>query len=254
LRAIPLSAGGTDYLELASLSDVGCVRQNNEDSLGVFPGDDPAKGTLILVADGMGGAAAGEVASRLAVDTVSERYFHAPDVPPSEALRAALESANSAILSRAASDPRLSGMGTTCTAVVLVGRELWCGHVGDSRAYLAVDGGLRQITRDHTLAAEFERQGGEGQAPARARNVLTRCLGVRPSVTVDVAEEAVVLPDEAVLVLCSDGLCNLVEDGELLQIVTMHPPDAACRRLVRLAKERGAPDNVTVAIGRILGD
>jgi len=88
-------------------------------------------------------------------------------------------------------------------------------------------------------------------APARAKNVLTRCLGVKPDVKVDVSDSPVVLPDDAVLVMCTDGLSNLVEDGEILHVVAMHLPDGACRRLVQLAKERGGPDNVTVIVARL---
>lgn len=253
MQEIPLTAGGSDWLAVASLSDVGCVRDNNEDSIGVFPGEAPARGTLLIVADGMGGAAAGEVASRIAVETVKAHFFESSSAPP-EALREALLAGNAAIHARSAEDPDLAGMGTTCTAVAVIGHELWFGHVGDSRAYLVEDGRLRQVTRDHSLAAEFERQSGEGGAPARARNVLTRCLGVRPFVEVDVSETAIPFPEGAALVICSDGLCNQVDDGEIQQVVSMHRPDGACRRLVQLAKERGAPDNVSVAVGRVTRD
>jgi protein phosphatase len=253
VQEIPLTAEGTEWLAVASVSDVGCVRDNNEDSIGVFPGEGPARGTLLVVADGMGGAAAGEVASRIAVDTVGERFF-ASEAPPAAALQEAVEAGNAAIHARAASDPNLSGMGTTCTAVAVIGREAWFAHVGDSRAYVVDRGRLRQITRDHSLAAEYERHSGDTAVPVRARNVLTRCLGVRPAVEVDVSAEPIVLADDGTLVICSDGLCNQVADGEIHQVVTMHRPDGACRRLVQLAKERGAPDNVSVAIARITRD
>jgi len=253
LQEIPLTAGGTEWLAVASVSDVGCVRDNNEDSIGVFPGENPSRGTLLVVADGMGGAAAGEVASRIAVETVGERFF-AAEAPPADALRDAVEAGNTAIHARSGEDPNLSGMGTTCTAVAVIGRRAWFAHVGDSRAYVVEQGRLRQITRDHSLAAEFERHSGESPVPVRARNVLTRCLGVRPFVEVDVSPEPIPLGDDGTLVICSDGLCNQVDDGEIEQVVTMHRPDGACRRLVQLAKERGAPDNVSVAIARITRD
>lgn len=253
MQEIPLTAGGTEWLAVASLSDVGCVRDNNEDSIGVFPGEDPSRGTLLVVADGMGGAAAGEVASRIAVETVGERFFESQG-PPAEALREALEAGNAAIHARSGADPSLSGMGTTCTAVAVIGREAWFGHVGDSRAYVVEQGRLRQVTRDHSLAAEFERHSGESGAPARARNVLTRCLGVRPFVEVDVSAEPIRLAADGALIICSDGLCNQVDDGEIQHVVSLHRPDGACRRLVQLARERGAPDNVSVAVARVTRD
>jgi len=197
-----------EVLAVAVESDIGCVRKNNEDSAGVFPGDDPARGTLLVVCDGMGGAAAGEVASQTAVETVRAEYLKAdPGVDPAAAL---------------------------------------------SRAYLATGGELHQLTRDHSLAAEYERTGDGGAAAARAKNVLTRCLGVRPDVKVDTPEAgAVPFPDGATLVLCSDGLTNQVEDGEILHMVAMHLPKGASQRLIQLARERGGPDNITVVVARM---
>ncbi len=243
---------GSGRLVVAALSDIGNVRKNNEDSYGVLPGQNAERGHLLMVADGMGGAAGGEVASRLAVERVQACYA---DPPPGSSAAAALESAvrdaNAAIFQKSGDDPGLGGMGTTCTAVAVVGRQIWFGHVGDSRAYLATGGELNQITRDHSLAAEFERQGGSGGAAARVKNVLTRCLGVKPDVKVDTPDAPIAFPEDGCLILCSDGLTNLVEDGEILHVASMHLPDGAAKRLVQLAKERGAPDNVTVIIARI---
>jgi serine/threonine protein phosphatase PrpC len=251
LQEIPLVPPGTGTLTVAWLTDVGCVRKNNEDAQGIFPGHESPKGSLIVLADGMGGAAAGEVASQLAVETVGRSYYAEPSSSPGDSLRAAIEAANAAIYGRAAEDPKLGGMGTTCTAIAVVGREIWYGHVGDSRAYVVAGQTMTQITRDHSLAAEYERTGGEGGAPARARNVLTRCLGVKPEVKVDVPEEPIRLEDDGVIVTCSDGLSNQVDDGEIFHVVSMHLPDGACKRLVQLAKERGGPDNITVQVARL---
>ena len=252
MEDIQLTPGSAEKLAVASLSDVGCVRKNNEDSKGVFEGADPSRGHLFIVADGMGGAAAGEVASGIAVETVRNMYFEpSSGSRPVEALKHAVEAANTAILRQATEDPKLGGMGTTCTTMAVVGREISFAHVGDTRLYLAANGALTQLTRDHSLAAELQRTGGSTEAPARAKNVLTRCLGVKPDVKVDVSESPLVLPDDSVLVMCTDGLSNLVEDGEILHVVAMHLPDGACRRLVQLAKERGGPDNVTVIVARL---
>ncbi len=252
MQDVPLTGDAQLKLVIGTRSDVGCVRKNNEDSLGVFPGDDPSRGTLLVVADGMGGAAAGEVASRLAVETLGESYFApASGAGPAEALKHSLESANSVIHSTAQGDSGKAGMGTTCTAIAIRGAELWIGHVGDSRAYLAVGGELRQISRDHSLAAELERTGGAPTEIARVKNILTRCLGAEAKVSVDVPDSPIPLTDGTQFVLCSDGLTNLVEDGEILHQVSMHMPEGAGQRLVDLAKERGAPDNVSVIVARV---
>ena len=240
-----------DLLAVAFESDIGCVRKNNEDSAGVFPGDTADRGSLLVVCDGMGGAAAGEVASRTAVETLSNVYFR-PDAgaDPGSALVRAVSDANHAILQAAMANTAQAGMGTTCTAVAIVGNRLWFGHVGDSRAYVVNGGEIRQITRDHSLAAEYERTGGGGMAAARAKNVLTRCLGVKPDVVVD-SDPALELAHGTTVVLCSDGLSNLVEDGEISHLVSMHLPEGACKRLVHLARERGGPDNITVMVARL---
>jgi protein phosphatase len=239
-------------LEVASLSDVGCVRQNNEDAFGSYEDVESGAGYLLIVADGMGGAAGGEIASRLAVETVQETYFAAgAGVDPCAVLKSALERANQVINQRASDDPALAGMGTTCTAAVLSGRHLCIGHVGDSRAYMARDAELHQITCDHSLAAELERRCEPGQpVPEAGRHVLTRCLGVSPEVKVDVSGPMKVDADN-LLILCSDGLSGMVRSDEILEVVLHHPPEQACRRLVDLARERGGPDNITVQVARL---
>jgi protein phosphatase len=247
---VGLRGGGE--LAVAALSDVGCVRSRNEDAQRVHPGESHERGSLCIVADGMGGAAGGEVASGIAVEKVQQIYYaNGTTGTPAQALGSALEAANVAIYLKSEEDASLAGMGTTCTAIGIVGRALWWGHVGDSRAYRAHDGSIEQLTRDHSLAAELERQGGSGGAPARARNVLTRCLGVREAVRVDVGGP-VPLGIGDVVVLCSDGLSNQVEPAEILDAVTSLPPDGACRSLVRLARLRGGPDNITVLVGAIV--
>jgi protein phosphatase len=248
---IPLG-GGRAELAVATSTDVGCVRSRNEDAQRVHPGDDPDRGSLLIVADGMGGAAGGEVASRIAVEEVQRVYYAAgTQRTPGQALAAALEAANAAIHAKSEEDASLVGMGTTGTAVAIVGRALWWAHVGDSRAYHARGGRIEQLTADHSLAAELERQGGSGGAPARARNVLTRCLGVREAVRIDVGGPLPLAIGD-VVVLCSDGLSNQVEPGEILEAVTSLPPDGACRSLVRLARARGGPDNITIQVGAIV--
>ncbi len=250
--ALALDREGIWTLEAAAVSDRGCVRGNNEDAFGLFPAPDGRPGGLLAVADGMGGAAAGEVASRLAVDTLQANFF---TLAARDGLRSALAEtfslANQAITSRAAGRHRLGGMGTTCTAVAVAGRELAVGHVGDSRAYLVSAGSLSLLTTDHNLAAEYRRAvGDEGPAPDGADHILTRCLGEKVEVVVDVSPSTVPLEAGDVVVLCSDGLSNLVDDDEILTAAAEAPEEAA-RSLADLARERGGPDNITVVVARV---
>jgi protein phosphatase len=253
LKEIRMNPDGTEVLMVAAVSDVGCVRKNNEDSYGLFPSENASGSSLFVIADGMGGAAAGEVASRLAVDTVRDSFGAPQDgVEIPAKLEHSIQEANGAIFRKAATDPELGGMGTTCTATAIQGRKMYVAHVGDSRAYLVTAGDIKQLTRDHSLAAELERRGDARAGSAGgAKHVLTRCLGVGDHVAVEVAPSPVELNDGASLVLCSDGLSNLVDPGEILHLVSMHLPEKACRRLVDLARERGAPDNVTVVVARM---
>jgi|GEM_PF-588654 len=238
-------------LEVASASDLGCQRSNNEDSFGVFEqGADG--GVLLVLADGMGGAAAGEVASRMAVETLRGRFFdELAASTASQALRKSMDAANAAIFASASGNSDLKGMGTTCTAASVIGDHLHIGHVGDSRAYLVADDDIRVLTRDHTLAAELSGMGGREGAPEGARNVLTRCLGNQSEVQVEVFDQPITLQSGNVVVLCSDGLSNLVAADEIFHTVTENDPETACQRLVKLARERGGPDNITVQVARL---
>lgn len=237
----------------AGLSDLGCVRENNEDTLGLFPEGAPGHGYLLVVADGMGGVAGGEVASRIAVDT-----FHAvmtgPGLPadPAEALTAAFREANRAIFAESQRTTRLSGMGTTLTAAWIRDREILIAHIGDSRAYRVSRGGVELLTEDHTLATEMARRESEFEVviPAMAHHVLTRCLGVGHEIEVDIHRLPDGLAPDQVLILCSDGLSGPVEDAHLRAPVLDRAPADACRRLVELAREGGGPDNISVIVAR----
>jgi putative nucleotidyltransferase with HDIG domain len=249
-RDFDLTPDGAWKLTTAALSDVGCVRDNNEDAYGVFHGDKGDLGCLLVVADGMGGAAAGEVASELAVETIRGTYFGgdlAGGAGP--VLAESIQLANEIIHARASNDPQLEGMGTTCTAAAIVGSELRIGHVGDSRAYLLRDSGLECLTRDHTLAEALKGVPG-ATGPAGAEHILTQCLGSRTQVDVDLAEP-IALRASNVLLLCSDGLTNMVRDDEIGHIVSTQSPATACRKLVELARERGGPDNITLTVARV---
>ncbi len=249
-RIVPLKGKGSWSLDVAARSDLGCRRENNEDSFRIVDPGDGARGCLMILADGMGGVAGGEVASRLAVDTVESVFAGSPaGSAMGLALTGAIRTANQAIHARSAAESKLGGMGTTCTVAGLVGRELTLGHVGDSRAYLVRGDEIEQLTRDHTLSAELVGMG--GSASGAASSVLTRSLGNTAEVQVDVSSQPIRMDDGMVVVLCSDGLSNQVAPEEIHDIVTTDSPEDACEQLIELARARGGPDNITVIVGRV---
>jgi serine/threonine protein phosphatase PrpC len=243
-------------LDVGTATDPGRRREQNEDCFATWSdsgGPGARLGTLLVVADGMGGAAAGEVASRIAAETVVECYRASAGTPTREALHAALTEANRRVHAEALAHPEFRGMGTTCTAAVVRGREVTIGHVGDSRAYLVHGGTARALTRDHTLVARLVEDGLLDAEQARVdprRNVVTRSIGVNDGIDVDAEHWGALLEPGCALVLCSDGLHGPVGDGDLARLVTEAAPAEACRALVALANERGGPDNITVIVAR----
>jgi serine/threonine protein phosphatase PrpC len=234
-------------------TDTGRVRPHNEDYVDFFAPPDPQerarKGAIYLVADGMGGHQAGEVASRGAVELVIQRYYADTSRDVGTSLVRALQAANKQIHAQAQADPSKSGMGTTLVAAVILGRKVYVANVGDSRAYLINKTSMTQITEDHSWVEEQVRAGLLTQEQAKRhpqRNLVTRALGSKPSVEVDLFEGALGKGDT--LLLCSDGLTGRVEDHEIAAIVRDHPPSEAARILVAAANERGGSDNITVLI------
>jgi PPM family protein phosphatase len=232
----------------AGRTDPGRVRRRNEDAFVLDP-------PLFAVADGMGGAQAGEVASRLAAATFRE-YHEADGLQPEERLQAIVKEANRRIFERARRDTQASGMGTTVTAALLTGGRVTIGHVGDSRAYRIRDGGLEQLTEDHSLVGDLMRSGRLTPEEAEAhpqRSVITRALGTDPEVDVDTS--VVEAEPGDLFMLCSDGLTTMVPDDEILRIVAEAPVlDEAARELVRAANSGGGEDNVTVILFAVTGD
>lgn len=228
-----------------SRTDVGCVREHNEDSLAVAP-------PLYVVCDGMGGHAAGEVASEIAVNVIADR---APATPDAAALGQAVEEANLAIIQAAREGVGRAGMGCTCTAAMLENERLIVAQVGDSRAYLLHGGTLQQITRDHSLMADFIEAGQITPEEARVhpqRSVITRALGSDPRTQPDLFEINVNTGDR--LLICSDGLTSMIEDYEIEDILNRTPdPQIAASKLVNAAIAAGGHDNVTVIVVNVTG-
>lgn len=228
-----------------SRTDIGCVRDHNEDSLLVAP-------PLFMVADGMGGHAAGEVASEIAVNVLAEQ---APAHPDGTLLGRAVEAANRAILAAAHEGVGREGMGTTCTAAMLEGERLVIAQVGDSRAYLLSQGRLQQLTRDHSLMQDLIEAGQITREEARfhpQRSVITRALGSDPLMQPDVYEINVQAGDR--LILCSDGLSGMVKDATIEQIAArVRDPQRCASQLVNEAISAGGHDNVTVVVADVTG-
>jgi protein phosphatase len=246
-------------VEIAGLSDVGCQRDNNEDSYAYWEPEDDAVfqrlGRLAIVADGMGGTEGGQHASRIAVETLLESYQGAGSAEePQQRLINAFTDANAHVHQKALENPVLRGMGTTLTAFAMVAGELYFAHVGDSRLYLLRAGELRMLTRDHSLVARLVENGivrPEDAEHHPQKHVLTAAVGVTDAVQPDVPVGPIRLERGDILLLCTDGLWGQMSDAEIARFLSSKPPAAACRALVELAKERGGPDNITAQVAKV---
>ncbi len=253
----PTAANWKHGLEHAALSDIGLRRANNQDAMAVvLAGSEQtwhSRGHLFVVADGMGAHAAGELASKIAVDTVTLTYSKLAERPPHEAIQEVLEEANRQIHGRGLAEPEFKGMGTTCTALLLLPQGAIVAHVGDSRAYRLRGNRLEQLTFDHSLVWEMRAAGdlSEQDIPSYIpRNIITRSLGPSPKVQIDLEGPFPIAGGDTYL-LCSDGLTGPVHDEEIGVILQALPPDEASRALIDLANLRGGPDNITVTIARV---
>ena len=235
------------------MTDKGIVRRENQDSCAY---DIIEEGKLAwgVVCDGMGGAKAGDVASKMAVEAFCTQMDQLGDLegpPPAEALlRTATEDANRVVYLKAQTDADCIGMGTTLVGLILQEATLWVVNVGDSRAYRITKGGIRRITRDHSLVEDLVERGELTRDQARVhphQNLITRALGAEPELKTDVFRQE--LAEGEFLLLCSDGLSNVVSEQEILYEV-VHGGEACtcCRRLLDIALHRGAPDNVTAVL------
>ena len=232
------------------ITDRGAVRHQNQDAYYL---DVPDEGlALAVVCDGMGGAKAGNVASTLAVDTFVEalRSGSVDAQEPDEALAGAAELANRAVFSRAGSDPACQGMGTTMVAALVAGYGAHILNIGDSRCYLVTEEGISRVTRDHSVVEDLVQKGRITPEEARLhprKKLITRALGAEEHVRADLYR--LDLKEGDCLLLCSDGLSNIVTDQEILYEI-IHGGEKAdcCRRLLDIAMSRGAPDNVTAVL------
>src|SRR3954464_8812504 len=258
-------------------TDVGRTREHNEDAFAVadLSTDNQSllpevrrhvlgpKGTLFMVADGMGGAAAGEIASAMAVEVVlaemREKWIGGGSTDSEEfvrAIRRATVAANQQIHSFAGSHSEYRGMGTTATVAGLLGDTLYVAQVGDSRAYLVRDGEFRQITKDQSLMQKLIEAGElteEEAAQSERRNIILQALGPEPNIKVDLTFQTLRKGDT--LLLCSDGLSGYVSKAALADVLTNEKDlIQACRRLIELANMNGGPDNITCIVARFDGE
>ena len=233
-------------MDVWALTNRGKVRKTNQDS---FYYQIEEKGALGLVCDGMGGAAAGDLASRLAANTFVEQ-LRTPAPSVEELLETALDRANEAVYQYSVDNPECAGMGTTLVAAVVMNRTAHIINIGDSRCYYLDKEGIRQITEDHSVVADMVRQGIITLEEARVhpkKNLITRALGTRISQNGDLF--TVKMKPDSMLLLCSDGLTNQVTDQEILfEALYGGEPESCCQRLVDIVMRRGAPDNVTVVL------
>jgi protein phosphatase len=239
------------------LSDKGCLRPDNEDraSYAYPPPHSPAarRGLLALVADGMGGHAAGEVASAMAVRLIDRVYYRSGN-EPHQALQHAFYEANRQIYRSARRHACYQGMGTTCTSLVLRGDAAYCAHVGDSRLYLVRGDAIYLMTEDHSMVMHMLRQGLITQDQARHhadKNIILRALGTRPQVAVSTWGQPFPIKANDQFILCTDGLSDLLPDEDIKAIALEAEPATACEKLIALAKTRGGHDNITVGVLRL---
>jgi PPM family protein phosphatase len=241
-------------VEAIVATHAGRVRTGNEDTVSyVRPKTSEAiteRGCLALLADGMGGNSAGEIASALACKLIDKEYFSTPD-SAGEALKKAVESANKAIFELSLKEDDLRGMGTTVVSFAVVQNKAWMAYVGDSRLYLIRDRHIYRMTEDHSVVFELVSRGlltPEGAHAHPDRNVLSRALGTKAQVEVSCWNEAFAVRTKDRFLLCSDGLHDLVRDEEMLELVSKNDANIAVEKLIGMANERGGHDNISIIL------
>ena len=242
------------------VSDLGNIRTNNED-MGLFfkVADENIireKGYMLIVADGMGGHQAGEVASKMATEIISREYFNYKNGSVEKNLEKVLTLANKTIFEKASSQKAYQGMGTTCTVLVVIDHAVYYAHVGDSRAYIQKGDSIMQITEDHTYVQQLVNSGditAEEAATHPKRNILTNAMGTKPELRVDTGKSKFEFENNDRLLLCSDGLYDYLNDNELKEILYNNGLKPAADMMVQQAKARGGHDNITVVLAEKTG-
>lgn len=248
-------------LQVVILSDLGNIRTNNEDRGMYYKVADEniirEKGQMLIVADGMGGHQAGEVASKMAADIISREYFNQPGNGSVEKkLAKVFALANKNIFEMSRSNKAYNGMGTTCTVLVLLDQTIYYAQVGDSRAYIQKGGSILQITEDHTYVQELVKSGditAEEAATHPKRNILTNAMGTKPDLRIDTGKCNLAFENNDRLLLCSDGLYDYLSDKELNDILSKNLLKDAAAYMVNQAKIRGGHDNITVVLAEKKG-
>lgn len=238
-----------------SKTDVGMVREVNQDYVFVTEAPIGNLPNLLVVADGMGGHRAGEYASRLAVEVLKQELAASTEESPEAMIKNAITRANERVLEAARQDAKLSGMGTTLVAATVIDRTLYFANVGDSRLYLLSDD-IKQLSKDHSLVQEMVRLGGINQEEAKShpdKNIITRAIGAKDDVDIDFYEYRLKKGD--IILMCTDGLSNMVEDEEMLHIVKCSRDVVeAVEQLIERAKEHGGSDNIGVIVAEPFAD
>jgi serine/threonine protein phosphatase PrpC len=270
-KAVPTGPQAKRLLfDTATLTEQGMVRDNNEDSSFVLETSLPSASGVVslgiyIVADGMGGHQGGEVASKMAVETISTDLLNSMNhksesVSPFLTIKQAIEKANAEIHARACSNPHLSSMGTTVTLGLRLDDRLYLGNVGDSRAYLIRGGRIKQLTEDHSVVAQLLKAGMITPEEAKThpdRGKILRCLGTSAQVTIDIYGHSgngdkLILQGDDSLVFCTDGLTGHVSDNEILDCVKKgDDAHSTCRDLVCLANLRGGEDNISLIVVKV---
>ncbi|MBT8379553.1 MAG: Stp1/IreP family PP2C-type Ser/Thr phosphatase [Ignavibacteria bacterium] len=238
-------------IEIGNHSDVGRVREINEDYFGSFQG---SYGELLIVCDGMGGHKGGEIASRLSVESIKNHFEKLNNsFNPVKELKSSIQSANHTLMDAAKNDPALNDMGSTVVITLLQDDNAYTANLGDSRIYLCRDGEIKQLTKDHSLVQQMvdSRMISEEEAKHHPqKNVITRSLGIGVETEPEVSDEIKIKVGDT-FILCSDGLTTFVSNSEILKIVSNGTVQDAANKLIELANKRGGEDNITVQIAKV---
>jgi protein phosphatase len=241
-------------IEIGNHSDVGRVREINEDYFGSFQGN---YGELLIVCDGMGGHKGGEIASRLSVESIKNHFESLNNsFNPVKEIRASIQSANNTLIDTAKNDPALNEMGSTVVITLLQEDKAYIANLGDSRIYLCREGEIKQLTKDHSLVQQMVDSRMISQEEAKhhpQKNVITRSLGIGLQTEPEVSEK-IKIKEGDIFILCSDGLTTFVNDSEILKIVSNESVQDAADKLVDLANQRGGEDNITIQIAKVTSE